>query len=482
MAERANGAPGPAPLPADRLREALGEPEPGGRVRAEPFAGVSIDSRAVRPGCLFVGVRGERHDGSAFAEQAVRAGAAGVVAPRPRPASLGPEVPWWRVPDGGEALRRIAFVHRRSVRARVVCVTGSNGKTGTKELIAAVLAQRFTVARTRGNLNNLIGLPLSLLELGPEHDWGVFEIGTNRPGEIATLAALAAPDVGVVTNVAASHLEGLGSLEGVVREKTDLAAALGARGILVYGGDGELLRSAVRAFSCVKVSYGLDPENDVRPEQWELDAEGRPVFQVAGVGEVRLPLVGVPNLLNALAALVVGRLAGVAPAQIRRALESVAALPMRLEVERVGGVTVIQDCYNANPESVRSGVQTLRLLGRAGDRVAVLGAMRELGAEAEALHYALGRELAGAPLDMLVVYGEEAVPLARGYQSGTGAAVHLFHDPSALARFLRERVAGPATVLFKASRGVALEEAARAYLGALRGEDAQATGGDGELG
>jgi UDP-N-acetylmuramoyl-tripeptide--D-alanyl-D-alanine ligase len=264
-------------------------------------------------------------------------------------------------------------------------------------------------------------------------------------------------------------------VEGVLKEKTDLAAALGGEGTLVYGGDGERLRSAVQAFSCPKVSFGLHVENDVHPEWAELDEEGRPVFEVAGLGRVQLQLVGLPNLLNALAAIVVGRLAGLPPGAIRRGLEAVRPMPLRMDVTRVAGVTVIQDCYKADPDSMLWGVETLRAVGREGRRVAVLGGMRELGREAQRLHYELGRELAREPLDLLVVYGDEAVPIARGYQSGTGAPVFLFRDYGRLVRFLEERVQAPASVLFKASRGVALEQAARAYLGEL-GVDALGDG------
>ncbi|HEY7531032.1 MAG TPA: UDP-N-acetylmuramoyl-tripeptide--D-alanyl-D-alanine ligase [Gemmatimonadota bacterium] len=457
-------------LPASRVVEALGAP--AAAPAASAFVGVDTDSRAVRTGSLFVGVRGERFDGGAFAAEAVRAGAAAAVAEREPPRDLPPGAGWWVVPGGLDALQRLARVHRAAAPARVVCVTGSNGKTGTKELVGSVLARRFEVARTRGNLNNQVGLPLSLLDLEPRHEWGVFEIATSRPGEIARLTELCRPEIGVITNVAASHLEGLGSLEGVLREKTALAAGLGRDGALVYGGDDAPLREAVRAFPCRRVSFGTGPGNDVHPDAWGLDDEGRPVFRVAGLGEVRLRLVGLPSLLNALAAVAVGRLAGLDAAEIRAGLEAAAPLPLRLEVSRAAGVTVIQDCYNANPDSMRRGVETLRALGGRGARVAVLGAMRELGREAEALHYGLGRDLAADPLDLLVVVGEETVPLARGYQSATDAPVHFVEAGAGVAELLRTHVAAPAAVLFKASRGPALETAAEAYLAALRGEAA----------
>lgn len=461
---------GAAPLSFALVREALGPPEVEGA--AGEFATVSTDSRDLEPGCLFVALRGERHDGNAFTGEAVRAGVGGVVSERPPPEDLPTGVAWWRVADGLMALQRLAFAHRRTMPARIVCVTGSNGKTATKELIAAVLEQDFSVARTAGNRNNQIGLPLSLLELRPSDGWGVFEIGTNRPGEIARLAAVAQPEIGVITNVAPSHLEGLASLEGVVREKTDLAAALGRQGTLVYGGDGDLLRGAVAAFSCDKISFGMDPGNDVHPEAWELDSGGRPSFSVAGIGRLRLRLVGPASIRNALAAIAVGKLAGIEPARVRRALESAEPLPLRLEVLRAGGITVIQDCYNANPESVREGIETLRALGGRGARVAVLGGMRELGREAEYLHYTLGRELGREPVDLLIVFGEEAVALARGYQAATDSAVFLFNDRSSLVRFLSVRVSPPATVLFKASRGIALDEAVREYVAGLGGDGA----------
>ncbi|HUO99979.1 MAG TPA: UDP-N-acetylmuramoyl-tripeptide--D-alanyl-D-alanine ligase [Gemmatimonadota bacterium] len=419
------------------------------------FGRVVIDSRRTQPGDLFVAIRGERFDGNTFLDRAVTAGASGAVG-EDRPFQGRERIFFWPMPDGRRALQALAGHHRDRLGPRVVAVTGSNGKTTTKELVASVLGQRFVTAATRGNLNNQIGVPLTLLEIEPEHEWAVVELGMSLPGEIEPLARIARPEVGIVTNVAASHLEGLRTIDAVLEEKLALGRALGENGLLVYCGDQELLRNAVRELPCERISYGLAPGNDITPDDWSLDEEGRGSFLLEG-RTFRLRLAGRHNVVNALAAVAVGREAGLSPGAIAGGLAEPDQLPLRMQLERWGEVLALVDCYNANPESVLSAAGTLAALGNVRRRIAVLGEMLELGERSAALHEELGRELAGAGIDLVVSVGSGAAPVVDG-AARAGLAGERFGGRDEAARWLIEHLEPGDAVLFKASRGAALEK------------------------
>ncbi|MBW3660843.1 MAG: UDP-N-acetylmuramoyl-tripeptide--D-alanyl-D-alanine ligase [Gemmatimonadetes bacterium] len=440
-------------------------PDPGA-----VFERVTLDSRRTAADDLFVAIRGERHDGNAFLAAAVREGATGAVGEDRRFEARG-EIAFWPVEDGRGALQRLAHYHRRRLSTTVVGVTGSNGKTTTKELIAAVLAQAFRTVRTEGNLNNQIGVPLTLLSIDVHDRWAVVEMGMNRPGEIAPLAAISEPSIGVLTNVAASHLEGVGSIEAVLEEKLALARALGPGDLLVYCGDQAILREAVKTLRCRTLSYGLEAENDLVPDSWSLDEEGRGAFVLEG-RTYRLRLAGRHNVVNALAAVAVGREAGLSPGRIAVGLAEPDTLPMRMQLERWGEVVALVDCYNANPESVLSAAATLTSLGGARRRIAVLGEMLELGERSEALHQEVGRGLSGS-VDLVVIVGEGAAPIADGAESA-GLESRLFADRGGAIAWLSDHVEPGDALLFKASRGAALET----VVGAVRAAclDAAANG------
>ncbi|HJR52966.1 MAG TPA: UDP-N-acetylmuramoyl-tripeptide--D-alanyl-D-alanine ligase [Gemmatimonadota bacterium] len=418
------------------------------------FRRVAIDSRRVLPGDLFVAIRGERHDGNRYMAAAVESGAAGVVG-EDRPFEGRDRVAFWPAPDGRAALQALAGFHRRRLDVRVVGVTGSNGKTTTKELVAAVLSQGHATARTAGNLNNQIGVPLTLLEIGSEHRWAVVEMGMNQPGEIAPLARISAPDVAVVTNVAASHLEGLGSVEAVMEEKLELPRALGPNGLFVYHGDQPMLREAARKLSCRSVSYGLHPSNDLAPDEWSLDEDGRGSFRVEG-RTFRLRLTGKHNIVNALAAVAVGREAGLPVGAIAGGVAEPDSLPLRMQLERWGEVVALVDCYNANPESVISAAATLSTLSGVRRRVAVLGEMLELGPASAEWHEWVGRELGKGAVDLVVAVGPGAAPIAAGAEAA-GLATRTFADRRGAEEWLVENVMAGDAILFKASRGAELE-------------------------
>lgn len=423
-------------------------PDPGA-----VFGRVTTDTRRTAPDDLFVAIRGERHDGNAFLASAVRQGATGAVGDDRDFEGRG-TIAFWPVESGRAALQALALYHRRRLAATVVGITGSNGKTTTKEIVAAVLAQAFRTAKTEGNLNNQVGVPLTLLSIDAGHEWAVVEMGTNQPGEIGPLAAIARPSIGVLTNVAASHLEGLGSLEAVLEEKMALARALGPGDLLVYGGDQAILREAVEGLPCRTLSYGLEPGNDVRPESWSLDEDGRGSFVLDG-RTYRLRLAGRHNVVNALAAVAIGREAGMASGRIAIGLAEPDALPMRMQLERWGDVVALVDCYNANPESVISAAATLSSLGGARRRIAVLGEMLELGERSAELHEAVGRELEGS-VDLVVVVGEGAAPIADGAEAA-GLACRRFADRGGAIAWLAGDVDAGDAILFKASRGAELE-------------------------
>lgn len=423
-------------------------PDPGA-----VFERVTIDSRRTAPDDLFVALPGENHDGNRFLAAAVEQGATGAVG-EDRPFAGREGVAFWPVEDGRRALQALAHYHRRRLPTTVVGITGSNGKTTTKELVASVLSQGFCTAATEGNLNNQVGVPLTLLAIGRHHAWAVVEMGTNQPGEIAPLAEIAEPSIGVLTNIAASHLEGLGSLAAVLEEKMALPRALGADDLLVYCGDQPILRDAVDELPCRRVSYGLEPGNDVAPESWSLDEDGRGSFVLDG-RTYRLRLTGRHNVVNALAAVAVGREAGLAAGRVAVGLAEPDALPMRMQLERWGDVVALVDCYNANPESVLSAAGTLSSLGGARRRIAVLGEMLELGERGAELHERVGRDLSGA-VDLVVTVGDAAAPIADGAEK-SGLDAHRFADREGATAWLADHVRPGDALLFKASRGAALE-------------------------
>lgn len=442
-----------ARLSAADVTAALSRPaERPGRPGAV-FERVVIDSRRVRPGDLFVALRGERHDGQRFVSDALEAGATGAVG-RDVPFEGRDRIAYWPVEDGRTALQDLARWHRARLPVRVVAITGSNGKTTTKELVAAVLSQKFRTARTAGNLNNQIGVPLTLLDLDARHEWAVVELGMNRPGEIAPLARISAPEIGVVTNIAASHLQGMGSIQAVLEEKLALGRALPPDGLLIYGGDQARLREAVRDLGGRTLSYGLEPHNDLHPEDWSLDEEGRGRF-VLGGRTYRLRLVGRHNVVNALAAVAVGREAGVEETAIACGLAEPEGLPMRMQLERWGEITALVDCYNANPDSVISAAATLSDLTGVRRRVAVLGEMLELGDESADLHEEVGRSLAGL-VDVVLAVDAGAEAVARGAEAAGLPSERTDRDGA--VGWLVENLAAGDAVLFKASRGAALEE------------------------
>ncbi len=417
--------------------------------------GVSIDTRTLEPGQLFVPLTGRHADGHRFLAEAFRRGAALALCERPRYAEWegrepGPLVV---VEDATAALQRLARHFRDGWPGHMIGVTGSAGKTTTKDLVAAVLDAASPTLKTTGNLNNHWGVPLTLMRLRPEHRWAVVEIAMNQPGEIARLAAIARPDAAVITNAGQAHLEGLGSLAAVAREKASLAAALPVGHPVFAGADSPPLMAALRGMRVRVVSYGFAAAAAVRPQALtDLGPDGTR-FAVSGFPPVHLRLIGRHQVQNALAALAVAREYAVDPAAAVAALAAQRPARGRMEARALGGATLLVDCYNANPDSTRAALEVLRTWP-ATRRIAVLGDMRELGADAARLHRETGEAVQEAVLWAVGAH-------ARDYAAGAaraGVEARVFDDKGALAEALRGMLAPGTVVLVKASRGAALED------------------------
>jgi UDP-N-acetylmuramoyl-tripeptide--D-alanyl-D-alanine ligase len=432
----------------------------------EPIRGGAVDSRRVQPGNAFFALPGERTDGHRFLADAVAGGASALVLrDGPQVADLAPisrdgAVSIVKVSDAGEALRAAAASWRDRFEPLVVGVTGSLAKTSTKEQIAEVLAERWTVLRNEGNENNEIGLPLTLLRLRPEHEVAVLEMGMYVTGDIALLAALARPSIGVVTAVRATHLSRAGTLDAIERGKRELVEALPASGAAVLNVDDQRV-SRMRAHTSARViGYGFGGGADVTAEDVEsLGADGMRFSLRLPGGErvaVLLPALGRHSVHNALAAAAVGVAAGLDAASIVRGLARGFRAPHRTQLLRAGEWIILDDSYNAAPDSM---VAALELLGSLpGRRVAVLGEMLELGERSSDAHLEVGRR-AAALADRLVVVGSGAVEIATG-AAGAGMAadrVTLAADREAAVDLLLAELRPGDTVLVKASRGAALD-------------------------
>jgi UDP-N-acetylmuramoyl-tripeptide--D-alanyl-D-alanine ligase len=421
-----------------------------------PVEGVSIDTRTLAPGDLFVPLAGGRTDGHDFLAVAFARGAAAALCARDRAAALrgrepGPLVV---VDDVTAALQRAATEHRRRWSGLLIGVTGSAGKTTTKDLVARALATSKPTLETEGNLNNHWGVPLTLLRLRREHEAAVVEMGMNHPGEIEALAAMAAPAAAVITNVGRAHLEAFGTVEAIAHEKTALARALPAGAPVFAGADSPVLMQALTGAPQRVIGYGVSAAALVRPERVDdLGADGVRVT-VAGFPPCRLALVGRHQALNALAAFAVAREYALAPAAVVRALEGYRPLEGRMEVRHARGAVLLGDFYNANPDAMRLALETLAGWMPATRRIAVLGDMLELGLDAPRLH----AETAEAVRDAeLWVVGRHANDYAEGARR-RGIPVRVFDDKPALARALAEALAPGVVVLLKGSRGAAIEQ------------------------
>jgi UDP-N-acetylmuramoyl-tripeptide--D-alanyl-D-alanine ligase len=431
-----------------------------GTVRDADVLGVSTDSRTLESGELFFAVRGETFDGHAYVAEAMRRGAVAAVVERGRTDAV-PDVArddLLEVDDTVDALLTLAGWYRDGFAADVVGVTGSNGKTTTKDMTTSVLATKLRTLGTEGNYNNHIGVPHTLFRLGSDIEAAVIEMGMNHPGEIARLAAAAKPRVGVITNVAAAHLESMHDLGTIARAKGELLEALPEDGVAVLNADDEMVMAQAERGPVTRVTFGLGPGADVRGSDVRVE-DGSARFTVDGA-DVVLPVPGRHNVMNALAAVAVGEVLGVERERAAEALGSFRATPNRMQVVSAGAWTVLNDTYNANPASVAAAIETAVELAGGRTVAAVLGDMLELGDAAREAHRDVGALAARAAVDRLFLVGEHAKDVKDG-AVGAGMdpdRVAIYDDRAALAEGVAEALGEGAAILVKGSRGMRMEE------------------------
>ncbi len=423
--------------------------------------GLSTDSRALKPGELFVAVTGENFDGHDFVAGAAAKGACGVVMEKARGAGTFQGCPVIAVRNSREALGLIASRYRGEFDPLMVAVGGSNGKTTTKEILASIFRTRWPVVWSPASFNNEIGVPLSLLRIGREHRAAVLEAGTNHPGELAPLLGMIRPRFGIVTSIGREHLEFFGDLQGVICEEGAMAEAVPADGVLVLNGDSPGWEEIAGRSRARVVRAGFGAGNDWRAEAWRVEERGV-WFRAAAPssewsGEYHVPLLGRHQVVNALLALAVAAESGFTREETAAGLAACPPPKMRLRLQWTGGVGWVNDAYNSNPESLTAALETLAALPCAGRRFAVLGDMLELGGASRAAHLEAGRAVAAAGIEGLWAVGQWAGVTAEGARSGGLGAVVAIPDSRTAAEILTRALSPGDIVLLKGSRGARLE-------------------------
>ncbi len=449
---------------------------------ATVFNAISTDSRTISEGSLFIALKGERFDGHHFAIDALRKKAGGVMIEEDRAGDV-----WWKgfetkpvilVKDTLHALGEIARDRRRKFGVPVVALTGSNGKTTTKEMIAACLETTFPILKTAGNLNNLIGLPLTLLKLTEKERVVVLEMGMNRPGEIQRLTEIAEPDVGLITNIQRAHLEGVGSLERIKEEKGALFRGMKRDGSIIVNQDDLRVVALAEAFPGQKITFGIDHPSDVMAREIRVRAREGTFFILNLDGEeveVQLPLLGRHFVYNALSAIATASLFGIEKEKAIEALSRFRPFSMRMELVPLGGeITLINDAYNANPDSMEMALRTLSEAKGEGRAIAVLGDMLELGEDSVEAHRELGRRAAELSIDLLLAIGEEAsVVVGSALQEGLNQErARVVESHSEAASIVRAFAREGDWILVKGSRGMAMERVVEALKEGRTNQDA----------
>ncbi|MBR6681609.1 MAG: UDP-N-acetylmuramoyl-tripeptide--D-alanyl-D-alanine ligase [Clostridia bacterium] len=423
---------------------------------------ISIDSRECGEKTLFIALRGENTDGHKYIDSAVKNGAVCVMCER---VPEGYDGPYILVDDSVLAIAKAAALYKSEISPFTVGVTGSVGKTTTKEFISYVLAEKYPTHKSGGNFNTIYGLSLTLMAMSVYNKGLVLEMGMSALGEISQLTNVARPDVAVITNIGSAHLEALGSRENICRAKLEIIEGLKEDGLLVYNGDEELLWSKRDTF-CENISVGIKNEA-VDCFGYNIRTNGgTTVFDIRYkdeyIKDVELPTVGDHNVYNALSAFSVGRRAGLTDNEIRNGLKNYRTTGMRQKIYTNNGYTIIEDCYNAGPESMKASLAVLAKLGQKGRSAAVLGEMRELGEMSDELHKQVGRYAAELGIDRLYTFGEHAIEIAvgaleNGMDESSIVGVKDIDKPQELADILKKELKENDVVLFKASRAVKLE-------------------------
>ncbi|MCI8501378.1 MAG: UDP-N-acetylmuramoyl-tripeptide--D-alanyl-D-alanine ligase [Oscillospiraceae bacterium] len=426
--------------------------------------GICIDTREVRKGSLFTAIKGERFDGHDFIPKAFELGAAAVIASRPVPGMRGPVL---LVEDTRKAFLDLSGWYRRRFGVKVAAVTGSVGKTSTKEMIDAVLSSRFKTLKTEGNLNNEIGLPKTLFRLDRSYQAAVIEMGMSGFGEISRLSRAAQGDLGVITNIGVSHIEKLGSRENILKAKLEILDGLKESAPLIVNADDDLLQGLALDGRRI-VRYGISSA-EAEPRAVKIRTEKlETVFEICYRGEeypARIPVLGNHHVLNALAAFAAGIELGMSPEEVTEALPGYQPSGMRQKTVDFHGIIVVEDCYNASPDSMKASLSVLSMLGNGGKRVAVLGDMLELGDYSEEAHRQVGRMAAENRLDAVACLGEASAFTAQEALRNGVPCVRCFERKEDAAGWLKRSLLPGDAVLFKASRGMKFEEIISAFYG-----------------
>lgn len=426
--------------------------------RTAAVRGVSINSKTVQRGDCFIAIRGERHDGHKFVAEAVQKGAAAVVLSK-NVTGLPSSATVIRVKDTTLALGELARHYRKKFKIPLIAVTGSAGKTTTKNLLAVVLAKRYRVLKNEGTQNNHIGVPLTLFKLKEVHQVAVVEVGTNRPGDIRWLTHVASPDIAIFTNIGESHLERLKTPANVFKEKFELAKGLAAKATIIFNGDDAFLKKLPRLRRDLRyVSFGRETDADYSADQLKMEKDSLS-FRINGRYRMKLKTRTPANSTNALAAAACGRVMGVSFAAIARALADFRFSTGRQSVNRVGGCWLIDDSYNANPVSARSALETLAGFNGTGRKIFICGDMLELGSQAKPLHESVGAFAASRHVNMIFAFGRRAQWIGRAARKADHRiAVRHTTSREELHRWLEDICRREDVILVKGSRGMKMDE------------------------
>jgi UDP-N-acetylmuramoyl-tripeptide--D-alanyl-D-alanine ligase len=425
---------------------------------------VSTDSRTIKRGELFVALHGENFDGHNFVEAVAASGAAGAIVDSNWKGNVRENFALIRARDTLLAYQQLAANYRKSLKLNVVAITGSNGKTSTKDFAAAVLARRFPVTKTQGNFNNHVGLPRTILEATSQDEVAVWEIGMNHPGEVATLAKIAAPDIGIITNIGVAHIEFMGSRERIAEEKGALAEAIGAEGTVILNADDPFTKG-IATRTRGKVILAGTTGGTIRAI--EINQSGTATdFTILEGGHrcrAQLPVPGLHMVQNALLAVAAGRVFGLSLEECAAGLVAAPLTKARLQVKEIRGVQFLDDSYNANPDSMKAALRTLVELDAEGKRIAVLGEMRELGDETERGHREVGETAAGLKVDHLIAIGNVAASIAEAAKQAGLENSSTVASTAEAAEVLAELAAPGDLVLIKGSRLARTEEVIEAF-------------------
>lgn len=441
---------------------------------AKAFRGVSINSRTIEKEELFVCIQGENFDGHNFLGEAINKGAAGIILSDPVHLSgnmiSGGNSPFViQSQNTLRALQDLAGYQRTRFPFQVVAVTGTNGKSTTKEMIASIIETKYKTLKTQGNLNNHIGLPLTLLARKPEHEVGVLEMGMSAAGEIKRLAEIAMPDIGVITNISAGHLDQLKTVKDVQAAKGELFDSINKEGTAIVNADDPLVLELAKSLRVKKITYGIAQSSDVQASNIQNEGSSGFTFTAKVFNQkisVKLSQIGYCNIYNALAALATGHSLGISGKDMSRGLENYQQIPQRNEQIHYEGVTLINDAYNANPQSMREALKTLSEFNTQGKRFLIIGDMLELGPLSESAHHELGQEIILSNVDHLVTVGPLASLVAESAKKNPRHPLQIgkFNTHAEAVSYLLRNVEKGDCLLIKGSRGAKMENIIQEYL------------------